>query len=70
MLLLLKELLSKYNNNLSSNHLVDSIAKLLDDTVYNENSNAICYYKISRKMVSLLTKKRNHADANYYHDFY
>ena len=37
MLLLLKELLSKYNNNLSSNHLVDSIAKLLDDTVYNEN---------------------------------
>lgn len=70
MLLLLKELLSKYNNNLSSNHLVDSIAKLLDDTVYNENSNAICYYKISRKMVSLLTKKRNHADANYYHDLF
>ena len=56
MLLLLKELLSEYNNNQSSNHLVASITKLLDDTVYNENSNAICYYKISRKMVSKITK--------------
>ena len=33
MLLLLKELLSEYNNNQPSNHLVGSIAKLLDDTV-------------------------------------
>ena len=46
MTLLLKELLSEYNNNQSSIDLVGSITKLLDDTVYNENSNAICYYKI------------------------
>ena len=44
MVLLLKELLSEYNNNQSSNHLVGSITKLLDDTVYNENSNAIDLY--------------------------
>lgn len=43
MLLLLKELLSEYNNNQSSNHLVGSITKLLDDTVYKENSNAILH---------------------------
>lgn len=70
MLLLLKELLSEYNNNQSSNHLVGSITKLLDDTVYNENSNAICYYKISRKMVSLLTRNLVYADINYYNDLF
>lgn len=70
MLLLLKGLLSEYNNNQSSNHLVGSITKLLDDTVYNENSNAICYYKISRKMVSLLTRKLDYADINYYNDLF
>lgn len=70
MLLLLKEFLSEYNNNQSSNHLVGSITKLLDDTVYNENSNAICYYKISRKMVSLLTKEPVGTDINYYSDLF
>ena len=33
MILLLQELLSEYNNNQSSHHLVQSITKLLDDTV-------------------------------------
>lgn len=70
MLLLLKELLSEYNNNQSSNHLVGSISKLLDDTVYNENSNAICYYKISRKMVSLLKEEQDYAHLNYYYDLF
>lgn len=70
MLLLLKELLSEYNNNQSSNHLVNSITKLLDDTVYNENSNAICYYKISRKMVSMISKKLNYVDVNYYNELF
>jgi hypothetical protein len=70
MLLLLKELLSEYNNNQSSNHLVTSITKLLDDTVYNENSNAICYYKISRKMVSMITKNLDYVDVNYYNDLF
>lgn len=70
MLLLLKELLSEYNNNQSSNHLVVSITKLLDDTVYNENSNAICYYKISREMVSEMKKKPDYVDTNYYSDLF
>lgn len=56
MVLLLKELLSEYNNTQPSKNMIKSITKLLDDTVYNENSNAICYYKISRKMVSLINK--------------
>lgn len=70
MLLLLRELLSEYNNNQSSNYLVGSINKLLDDTVYNENSNAICYYKISRKIASLLTRKLDYTDVNYYNDLF
>lgn len=70
MLLLLKELLSEYNNNQSSHHLVDSVTKLLDDTVYNENSNAICYYKISRKMVSLMIREPDYCKQNYYEDIF
>lgn len=70
MLLLLKELLSEYNDNQSSNHLVSSVTKLLDDTVYNENSNAICYYKISRKMVSLITKDPSYVALDYYNDLF
>lgn len=66
---LLKEWLSEYNNSISSNHLVDSISKLLDDTVYNENSNAICYYKISRKIVSKLEAVPSFENADYYSDF-
>ena len=70
MLVLLQELLSEYNNNRSSLNLVQSITKLLDDTVYNENSNAICYYKISRKMVSLIKKEPDYADRKYYDYLY
>ena len=67
---LLKEWLSEYNNSTSSNHLVDSISKLLDDTVYNENSNAICYYKISRKIVSKLEAVPSFQNTDYYSDFF
>lgn len=70
MALLLQELLSEYNNNQSSHYLVQSTTKLLDDTVYNENSNAICYYKISRKMVSLITKDPKYTKKNYYTDLF
>ena len=70
MILLLKELLSEYNNNQPSLKLIESIAKLLDDTVYNENSNAICYYKISRKIVSLIKKDPGYINKDYYADFF
>lgn len=70
MKVIFQELLSEYNDNHSSNQLVDSIGKLLDDTVYNESSNAICYYKISRRMVNLLAKKDSFAEMDYYLDFF
>ena len=69
-LLLLKELLSEFNDNKPAKHLVSSVTKLLDDTVYNENSNAICYYKISRKMVALITKDPKYVSLNYYNDLF
>lgn len=50
LVLILKEFLSFYNNQKPTEELFKSIGKLLDDTIYNENSNAICYYQISRKM--------------------
>ena len=69
MLVLLKELLSEYNNNQSTHRLVQSITKLLDDTVYNENSNAICFYKISRKMVTTLKKQMDSLQGKYFNLF-
>lgn len=70
LLFLLEELLSEYNNKQSSNNLIRSITKLLDDTVYNENSNAICYYKISRKMAFLIRKQKNFKNKDYFKDYF
>lgn len=69
-LLLFRELLSNYNNQLPAHYLIQSISKLLDDTVYNENSNAICYYRISRKMVSSLTNNQELYNLDYYKDLW
>lgn len=68
MCLLLKELLSEYNNNQPSDSLIKSVVKMLDDTLYNESSNAICYYQISRKMVSLLSTDCTLCAKEYYND--
>lgn len=70
MIILLQELLAEYNNNQSSYKLIESIGKLLDDTVYNENSNAICYYRISRKMVNSLARNCSCAEMDYYSDLF
>lgn len=70
MILILKELLSEYNNNEYSNHLINSINKLLDDTVYNKASDAICYYQISRRMVSRMTEIININCINYFTDLF
>ena len=69
-LLLFRELLSIYNNQLPANDLIKSIGKMLDDTVYNENSNAICYYQISRKIVRHLVKNSNFNSQDYYSDLW
>lgn len=70
MLILLQELLSEHNNNQSSLNLVDSIAKLLGDTVYNESSSSICYYRIARKMVSMIMGDPGYLHKNYYTDWF
>lgn len=69
-LVLFHELLSVYNDQLPANRLITSIGKMLDDTVYNENSNAICYYRISRKIASPLNKSNNLDSKEYYSDFW
>lgn len=70
MLILIKEWLSEYNNTLSTNSLMDSVSKLLNDTVYNENSNAICYYEISRKIANKLNVICSYDEINYYDDLF
>lgn len=69
-LILFHELLSIYNDQLPANRLITSIGKMLDDTVYNENSNAICYYRISRKIVNTLSKDESIKYKEYYSDFW
>lgn len=69
-LVLFHELLSEYNDQLPANRLIGSIGKMLDDTVYNENSNAICYYRISRKIASTLDKDDNMQSKNYFTDYW
>ncbi|WP_425058014.1 hypothetical protein SCACP_26120 [Sporomusa carbonis] len=69
-LLLLKELISIYNDQLPANQMLTSIRKMLNDTLYNESSNAICYYSISRKMASILNKQQSWIDKDYYSDIW
>jgi len=70
MLIILKELLSEYNNTVPSRRLVESISKLLDDTVYNKSSNAICYYRISRKIVAILQKEPDFTKKDFYEKYF
>lgn len=70
LLILFRELLSEYNDRISTSQLVASISKMLDDAVYNENSNAICYYKVSNKIVAAVAKQHNWLAINYYSDFW
>lgn len=69
-LVLFNELLSVYNDQLPANRLIASIGKMLDDTVYNENSNAICYYRISRKIANDMNRDNNMKFKEYYSDFW
>lgn len=68
--LFFSELLSEYNNRNAMRQLVNSISKMLDDTVYNEKSNAICYYNISKKIVFLGKEQIDFVEKDYYLDFW
>lgn len=70
LLMLFKELLSAYNDSRSTKQIIYSISKMLDDTVYNEESNAICYYMISQKIVSKLRQVPSWSTANYFDDYW
>lgn len=65
-----EELLSEFNNGRSASELVRSIQKLLDSTVYNENSNAICYYQISRKMHRAMINDYSGTWGDYYQEYF
>ena len=65
-LVLLKELLSTYNDNRSMKRLVYSMSKLLDDTIYNEESNAICYFNISKNIVKKLRAMTSWETQDYF----
>ncbi len=67
---LFEELLSAYNDQLPATRLITSIGKLLDDTVYNECSNAICYYLISQNISKSLYKEKDWTQKDYYSDFW
>lgn len=67
-LVLFEELLSSYNDRGPAENLINSIQKMLDDTIYNENTNAICYYMISRRMISLMCRNCDIETLDYYND--
>ncbi len=66
LVVLFRELLSEYNNRSLPQKLVDAIGKLLNDVVYNEPSNAICYYQIS----DLMRRKLNEQVFDSYYDLF
>lgn len=66
LIVLLKELLSTYNDNSSTSKLVESMSKLLDDTVYNKESDAICYYMVSSKIVKKLRAETIRGKPDYF----
>lgn len=69
-ILLFRELLSSFNDQTAAHNLVTSVSKLLHDTVYNESVNAICYYKISRKMVKDFSDMVDYSNFDYYNNYF
>ncbi len=64
--LLFIELLSEYNDKTSIRQLVNAISKMLNDTIYNEQINAICYYQISKNILKQFNKMENVEKYVYY----
>lgn len=70
MIFLLRELLSIYNNQSTANNLIDSIGKMLDDSVYYLNSNVISSYRLSKKIAISASKSHDFVNQDYYSDFW
>jgi len=65
---ILIELLDQYNNHQPINSLMDSITKILDDTIYNENAQGIILYQIS-KLIEQGIKKVDWKHSDYLASF-
>ena len=70
MIVFFRELLSEYNDKSSMRNLVFCINKLLDDTVYNESTDAICYFAISKKIYSKVVQEKKLNKFNYYDNYF
>ena len=66
LVVLFRELLSAYNDSSSTSRLVESMSKLLDDTVYNNEIDAICYYMISSNIIKKLRKEISQRNIDYF----
>ena len=64
----LSELLDQYNNHQPINSLMSSIVKILDDTIYNEKSQGIVQYQISKNIEQHINKI-DWAQESYYELF-
>lgn len=53
---ILIELLDQYNDHQPIHSLLSAITKILDDTIYNENSQGIILYQISKKIEQSISK--------------
>ena len=67
---LLKERIIEYNNSAPAHNLIVSIKKILDDTVYNENSNALVLYEVTRSIVRKIESNINWEGKSYFQDFF
>lgn len=65
-----KELLSEFNDNSSSQGLVTSLQKLLDDALYNKIEDTICYYQLSKTMCRKAKSDHSGGWPDYYEHYF
>lgn len=70
MLSFFEELLSEFNNREAANNLIESVQKLLDDAVYNQSDNVICYYKISKQIYRKMIENRYENVEGFYQNYW
>ncbi len=63
-----REVLAEYNNGRQALGLMESVANLLDASLYNEPARVICSSQMSKKMISSLLEKEDWED--YLHKYF
>lgn len=64
--LLLTEMLDEYNDKTAMVMLFQHVSKFLDDALYNKKEDVICYYQISKKIITKLDKELLCHNNDYY----